>query len=113
MGIPVLRTERYRGIAPSSRAGPRIGEVPPNNRMQGSAGGAVAVALCIRVGRSPAAPDAERYDRVQQWRAARSRDVHAPLALESYRQASIETVAHSEPLINFHAPCVSPPATTM
>ena len=87
--------------------------MPPNNRMQGSAGGAVAVALCIRVGRSPAAPDAERYDRVQQWRAARSRDVHAPLALESYRQASIETVAHSEPLINFQAPCVSPPATTI
>ena len=29
------------------------------------------------------------------------------------RHASMETVARSEPLIIFHAPCVSPPATTM
>jgi len=25
----------------------------------------------------------------------------------------METLASNEPLINFHAPCVSPPATTM
>jgi hypothetical protein len=29
------------------------------------------------------------------------------------RHATIETVARSAPLIIFHAPCVSPPATTM
>jgi len=36
-----------------------------------------------------------------------------PLPTGIQRQASIDTVARSEPLINFQAPCVSPPATTM
>src|SRR4029079_9158033 len=31
----------------------------------------------------------------------------------SHRHSSIETLARSAPLIIFHAPCVSPPATTM
>src|SRR5262245_24759918 len=33
--------------------------------------------------------------------------------LVNHRHASIDTSARSEPLIIFHAPCVSPPATTM
>src|SRR5688572_31861209 len=36
-----------------------------------------------------------------------------PVSLPAQRHASIETVARSEPLIIFQAPCVSPPATTM
>jgi len=36
------------------------------------------------------------------------RVIHLP-----QRHASMETLASNEPLINFHAPCVSPPATTM
>src|SRR5262245_28829097 len=36
-----------------------------------------------------------------------------PACPRNQRQASIETCARSEPLIIFHAPCVSPPATTM
>ena len=39
---------------------------------------------------------------------ARLRVIHLP-----QRHASMETVARNEPLIIFHAPCVSPPATTM
>ena len=51
--------------------------------------------------------------RVAICRESRQRIAFAIDVVPGQRHASMETVARSEPLIIFHAPCVSPPATTM
>ena len=54
-----------------------------------------------------------RHTAVASPRCANATEMSKTLSRRGQRHASMETVARNEPLIIFHAPCVSPPATTM